>query len=330
MLVLLGPSGCGKSTTLRLIAGLENPDIGSILLNGREVAGESVWVTPEQRRVGLVFQDYALFPHLSVIDNVTFGLRGLASRERQARAAAMLDLVGLADLGDRMPHQLSGGQQQRVALARAIAPQPEILLLDEPFSNLDAALRAQVRAEIRAILKQTGITSVFVTHDQEEALSLGDVVAVMLDGEVVQIADPQTLYTRPVNRRVASFVGEANFVSGTATSTTVETALGRLPLVTAASGPVSVLIRPEALHIVPADAPANQAAVVAARVQWREFYGHDQRVGVALESDPGVLLTARVPTTHIYSDGEPVSVQVGGAVIAFADSTAQARISDRA
>src|SRR5215207_829816 len=215
IMALLGPSGCGKTTMLRLIAGFEWPDGGTIAINGRVVASGSVRVPAEDRRVGMVFQEYALFPHLSVADNIAFGLKN-GKREKEARVGDMLALVGLSGLGERMPYELSGGQQQRIALARALAPQPDILLLDEPFSNLDAALRGQVRAEVRAILNQSNITCVFVTHDQEEALSLADEVAVILAGQVAQVALPQRLYRHPTSREVAAFVGEANFLLGEA------------------------------------------------------------------------------------------------------------------
>ena len=185
VLALLGPSGCGKTTTLRLIAGLDRPDAGTIVLGGSEVQGPDVSVPPERRRVGLVFQDYALFPHLDVRANVGFGLS--RRNGRAARVAETLELVGLSALASRMPHELSGGQQQRVALARALAPNPRVVLLDEPFSNLDAALRNDLRNDVRRVLRESGTTAVFVTHDQEEALSLADQVAVMIDGRVLQV-----------------------------------------------------------------------------------------------------------------------------------------------
>ena len=201
IVALLGPSGCGKTTTLRLIAGFEAQDSGTIEIGGRLVAGPSPGrgEPPERRRVGMVFQDYALFPHLSVGKNVAFGLT--RDQERNGQVEAALETVGLPDFAGRMPHELSGGQQQRVALARALAPGPDVILLDEPFSNLDAALRASVRAEVRQILSRAKATALLVTHDQEEALSLADRVAVMWDGHVVQSATPETLYHRPVSRK---------------------------------------------------------------------------------------------------------------------------------
>jgi iron(III) transport system ATP-binding protein len=305
---LLGPSGCGKTTTLRLIAGFEWPDGGRIAINGQVVASNTARVPAEARRVGMVFQEYALFPHLTVAENVAFGLRG-SKQEKQARAADMLDLVALSQMAERMPYELSGGQQQRVALARALAPQPDILLLDEPFSNLDVTLRGQVRAEVRAILKQAGITCVFVTHDQEEALSLADEVAVMLAGHIAQVATPQRLYRYPVSQEVAAFVGEANFLPGTAKGETVECVLGRLPLDQTAHDSVTVLIRPEWLHLnVP-------NAAIEAVIEWREFYGHDQRIGIRLQD--GTPLVARSDSGEDFVPGESVRVGVRGTVRAF-------------
>src|SRR3712207_3607757 len=210
-------------TTLRLIAGFEELDAGTVEVGGRLVAGEGVAEPPERRRVGMVFQDYALFPHLSVARNVAFGLpRG----EREARVAEALAMVGLAGLGERMPHQLSGGQQQRVALARALAPGPEVILLDEPFSNLDATLRAGLRREVELILREAETCAVFVTHDQEEALSLADRIAVMRDGEVVQVGSPEDVYYRPADRWTAQFVGEVNLLQGVADQVGIATEIG--------------------------------------------------------------------------------------------------------
>lgn len=308
IVALLGPSGCGKTTTLRLIAGFEWPDAGTIAIKGRVVASETVRVPAEDRRVGMVFQEYALFPHLSVNDNIAFGLKG-SSREKQARAAEMLALVGLSDLGGRMPYELSGGQQQRIALARALAPQPDILLLDEPFSNLDAALRGQVRAEVRAILKRAGITCIFVTHDQEEALSLADEVAVMLAGRVAQVASPQRVYRHPATPQVATFVGEANFLPGEANGERVECALGHLRLDEPARGSVSVMLRPEWLRLDGDE--SNPAAVI----EWREFYGHDQRIGLRLAD--GTALVARADSADEHNPGDTVRVSVRSVVRAF-------------
>lgn len=306
ILALLGASGCGKTTTLRLIAGLETPDNGNIWLGERRVSGGGDWIQPEDRRVGMVFQDYALFPHLNVSSNIAFGLKHYRG-DKNARVVEMLRVVGLSGLEKRMPHQLSGGQQQRVALARALAPQPNILLLDEPFSNLDAALRAQVRAEIRTILRQANVTSIFVTHDQEEALSLADKVAVMREGRILQFGTPHDIYTRPASRDVAQFVGEANFISAQANDMMAQSSLGQLHLIQPANGQVDVLIRPEAIQI--------GVGGVSAQVQWSEFYGHDQRVGVVL--DDGTSLIIRTDAYQVYSPQDRVIVGVNRPVLAY-------------
>ena len=211
-LALLGPSGCGKTTLLRIIAGFESADAGAVKLDGRMLTARDVFVAAEKRRVGLVFQEFALFPHMDVGANVAFGMpAGVDKRERVER---MLALVGLAGLGKRMPHELSGGQQQRVALARTLAAEPKLVLMDEPFSNLDPAMRSRVRAEVRKLVESLGMTTVFVTHDQEEALSIAARVAVMLNGRIVQTGAPADVYRRPASRDVAEFLGDANIVDG--------------------------------------------------------------------------------------------------------------------
>ena len=308
LLALLGPSGCGKTTTLRLIAGFEEVDAGEIEIGGQVVASSRLHLPPERRRVGMVFQEYALFPHLSVADNVRFGLH-LYAGDRQRRAGEVLDLVGLAGLGQRMPHELSGGQQQRVALARALAPEPALVLLDEPFSNLDAGLRVRVRAEVRAILKEANATAIFVTHDQEEALSLVDQVAVMLHGQVHQIASPQKIYRQPLSREVAAFVGEANFLPGTASGREVTCELGLLELQIPATGGVDVLVRPENLQVLPG--PATSPC----RVRSSLFFGHDQLLTV--ETGTGALLDARLGPGFHFALGQPVQLQVKGPVMAY-------------
>jgi iron(III) transport system ATP-binding protein len=269
--VLLGPSGCGKTTLLRIIAGLESADSGQVILGDRCVSGPGVMIAPEQRQIGMVFQDWALFPHLSVARNVGFGLpRG--ERKESSRIDEALALVGLTGFGDRSPSTLSGGQQQRVALARAIAPRPAILLLDEPFSNLDASLRVQVRTEIHQLLLRLGMTTVFVTHDQDEAFVLGDKVAVLYEGNLLQVGPPAELYQRPATRWLAGFVGDANFVSGHAHHNTVQTAFGELALHRPAEGPVEVVIRPEDLEIEPADSVPSMGLL--ATVELVEYLGH--------------------------------------------------------
>lgn len=298
-LALLGPSGCGKTTLLRIIAGLERPDAGSVAVGGHEMAGPSAWVPPEKRNVGMVFQDWALFPHLTVGRNVGYGLpRGERDGPRVLEA---LDMVGLADLVDRRPETLSGGQQQRVALARAIAPRPSVLLLDEPFSNLDSALRAGVRSEVHRLLVELGITSVFVTHDQEEAFVLGDRVAVMRDGRIEQVDTPADLYRRPSNAWIASFVGDVSLLEGLASGRTAATPLGDVALVQDASGTVTVLIRPEDLSIMPEG--TSEVTLV-------EFYGHDMMVSVRLAD--GTDVHVRTSPRRPFRRGDAVSVEHSG------------------
>jgi len=282
VLCLLGPSGCGKTTLLRLIAGFERPDSGCVEVAGKVVAHDRVMVRPEHRRIGFVFQDFALFPHLTVLDNVAFGLRG-SREEKRARAAEVLALVGLTVFDSRYPHQLSGGQQQRVALARALAPQPHILLLDEPFSNLDASLRGSTRDEVRAILARSGTTAIMVTHDQEEALSFGDRIAVMRDGKVQQVGTPEEVYFHPSTAFVASFLGRTNLLRGVADGRTARTTIGAVPLTGAAEGRVIISLRPDHLELVPVSrapdgevgrGPEAVGADVRATVVRREFKGH--------------------------------------------------------
>jgi iron(III) transport system ATP-binding protein len=308
LMALVGPSGCGKTTTLRLIAGFEAPDSGTVAIRGRIVSSPANSVAPERRRVGMVFQDYALFPHLTVRANVGFGLsRG---QDRTGRVDALLELVGLAGISSRLPHALSGGEQQRVALARALAPNPAVVLMDEPFSNLDASLRAKVRSEVKRILKDTGTTAVFVTHDQDEALSLADQVGVMLAGHVVQVGTPEEIYAGPASLAVAAFVGDANLLSGVAAGTKVDTAIGVLRTTGAASGSVKVLVRPEALHLRRAGPGEPSVEVVD-----REFYGHDQVIRMRLPS--GLLLRARCGPDQTVEPGDLVTVSVPTAVPVF-------------
>ena len=228
LLTLLGPSGCGKTTTLRLIAGLERPDEGRIVLDGEVVADERTFSDARSRDVGVVFQNFALFPHMSTAENVGFGLADRSTAERDARVSELLELVGLEAYRDHNPNDLSGGQQQRIALARSLATEPDVLLLDEPFSNLDVDLRVEMREEVRQILKETGVTAISVTHDQEEAMSISDRVAVMHEGRIVQVGDPERVFQQPESRFVAGFLGHASFVSAYVTGDLVETAVGTL------------------------------------------------------------------------------------------------------
>jgi iron(III) transport system ATP-binding protein len=316
---LLGPSGCGKTTMLRLLAGFEAPDAGCITLGGEIIAGGRTFLAPERRKVGMVFQDYALFPHLTVEGNVLYALGGRAGRNADARArvAEVLELVGLADLGRRQPHELSGGQQQRVALARALAGTPELVLLDEPFSGLDAALRARVRQEVRAILLAAGVTALFVTHDQEEALSLADRVAVMRDGRVEQLGTPEEVYGRPASRWVAEFLGEADVLPGTAEGGWVACELGRVPAEDVIAGDAEVLVRPESVALSLGPAAGGRTQLEAVVVE-REFFGHDQLVHVELPS--GRRLRSRSLSYPVWHPGDRVRVQLDGPVNVYAAS----------
>ena len=305
ILALLGASGCGKTTALRLIAGLERPDAGTVEIRDRMVAGDGAWTAPERRRVGLVFQDWALFPHLDVRANVAFGIDGA---NRHDRVDELLELVHLTGLEHRMPHELSGGQQQRVAVARALAPEPDLLLLDEPFSNLDAQLRAEVRAEVREVLRATGTTAVLVTHDQEEALSIADRVAVMLHGAVRQVGTPYEVYAAPADGRVARLLGEANLLPALAARGRVAFAFGDVDA-SLPDGPCEVLVRPESLRAVP-DAHG------AARVAHVEFYGHDQLVRCTLPDGVGVDVRLIGPHPELAFD-TCVRLELTGPVIAL-------------
>mgnify|MGYP001335726458 CR=1 FL=1 len=309
ILVLLGPSGCGKTTLLRTVAGLERPVGGTISIGSRCVVGAGTWVAPERRRIGMVFQDWALFPHLSVARNVAYGL---ARAERgNGRVHEVLDTVGLTEFGGRTPATLSGGQQQRVALARALAPRPSVLLLDEPFSNLDTALRVDLRTEIHRILLELGITAVFVTHDQEEAFVLGDRVAVMHDGHIEQVATPADLYMRPATRWVASFVGTVNLLAGDGLGARADTPIGAIPLTESHRGAIEVLVRPEDLHISDGD---------QAEVELVEYYGHDVMLLVRLQD--GTRLSVRTPPSFMASRGDRVQVNYRGTcTAAFPAST---------
>jgi iron(III) transport system ATP-binding protein len=315
IVALLGPSGCGKTSLLRAIAGLEGPTAGSVSIGGTTVSsqgpGKRQWVNPEKRNVGMVFQDGALFPHLTVTQNIVFGLRSmrkqLSRSQVLARIDELLELVDLQGFGDRLPNTLSGGQQQRVALARSLAPQPKVLLLDEPFSALDTSLRVQVRAEVARIVRDVGVTTVFVTHDQDEAFVLGDKVAVMQAGNIEQFGTPDELYRSPATPWVAGFVGEANFVVGVVAGNDATVAATPIGLVTIDdrradpnSNEVRVLVRPEqvSLRLDPTD------GTEAATVRTVEYYGHDVRYEV--EFADGTVLAARTHSTELYERGDTV------------------------
>ncbi len=308
LVALLGPSGCGKTTLLRLVAGFERADAGTVVVGGQLVEGPGRHLPPERRRVGIVPQEGALFPHLSVHDNVAFGLA--RAERRGTRPDEVLELVGLSGYGDRMPHELSGGQQQRVALARALAPGPSLVLLDEPFSALDAGLRATVRAEVRASLQAAGASAVLVTHDQQEALSVADLVAVVRDGRVVQAADPWSVYAQPADLGVATFVGETIVLSGSCSRGAVTSPLGTLSTDSLADGPVAVVVRPEQLEF-----DATDLASVSAVVSHREFYGHDALL--RLDLGAGASATARTPGHPLPEVGSVVKVGVRGPVVVF-------------
>lgn len=301
ILALLGPSGCGKTTTLRLIAGFERPDAGVVEIGGKIIANGRMSVPPEQRGVGVVFQEYTLFPHLTVDENVLFGLRHLTAKERLQRLREMLDMVGLCPFARRYPHELSGGQQQRVALARALAPRPAVLLLDEPFSNLDADLRTQMLHEVYVILRNLETTAVFVTHDHEEAFMVADRVGVLNGGRLEQLGRPEEIYHRPGTRFVARFVGQANFLPGRVVKTGIETDLGTFPkpLGLTEGSTVEVMIRPHQLEVRP-DATGS-GLVISHR-----FRGADALVVVQLPS--GVTLYSYQPSTLAFQAGERVTV----------------------
>ena len=298
IIALLGPSGCGKTTLLRLISGLERPDKGRIALHGRVVAQNGVFIPPEKRGVGLVFQDYALFPQYRVAENVAFGLRTMPRHEREEVVTASLARVDMTGYEERYPHELSGGQQQRVALARALAPNPGVLLLDEPFSNLDAALRRRLRIELGALLRSLSVTTVFVTHDQEEALGVADEVAVMATGRVEQVGTPREVYQSPATKHVASAVGEVNWVSGVGERGRFESVLGEV-FGDGPDGPGELLVRPEHL-VMKSDAGADGLAAVVKAV---EFLGSETH---ALVDADGVLMSVRGRSQSHWQRGDRI------------------------
>ena len=295
LFALLGPSGCGKTTALRLIAGFERPAAGTLELFGRTVAGAGRFTDPEHRGVGMVFQDYALFPHMDVAHNVAYGLA--RSPDRQDRVAEALELTGLSAMGERSVHELSGGEQQRVALARALAPRPRLLLLDEPFSNLDPSLRARVRAEVRAIVKRAGTTAILVTHDQEEALSVADRVGLMWNGLIEQAGTPDEVYQHPATLHAAEFIGDANVLRRPVENGHVRSPFGEHPAPAGARA-AAVVLRPEDLQILPGGIPGT--------VVHREYYGHDQVLGIRLAD--GIELRARVGPHERLTEVGPIAI----------------------
>ena len=306
---LLGPSGCGKSTLLRIIAGLTPPDTGRVTLGGVEVCG-SVFVPPHKRHVGLVFQDYALFPHLNAAANVAFGLSMLAKEAQRQRVDTLLALAGLDGLGARFPHQLSGGQQQRLALARALAPNPPVVLLDEPFSNLDAGLRVRMRRDVSQILSHSETAAVLVTHDRNEAMAFADRIAIMVGGEIAQCDTAAMLYRKPRSITVAALIGEANVLPGTATDGIVSTSLGRLAG-SGPNGPVDVVVRPEMLTLAPPIAGQGVEATIIAI----EMGAPATRLVCHLPQDRTIEVTTH--SAGPWRPGQPTTLSVVGEVCWF-------------
>ncbi len=310
LLTIIGPSGCGKTTLLRTIAGLERPDVGRVSIEGETVSGPERFVQPENRDVGLVFQDFALFSHLSVAENVGFGIDDWPAAERAARVEELLELVGLAGAGDRSPTDLSGGQKQRVALARALAPEPTVLLLDEPFSSLDRDLRERMRAEVSRILRAAEVTTVFVTHDQTEALSMSDRVAVLYTGSLEQVGRPETVFTDPASRVVAEFLGTPTFLAGTVETDRVSTAIGpigrdQLPgLEDRSPGTcIDVIVRPDDLLVEAVPESAADGVV-----RHRSYEGSTIRYRVVLGT--GTTVQAMHNHTSGVALGDPVAVRL--------------------
>jgi len=311
IIALLGPSGSGKTTALRLIAGFEKPDAGVVVIGGRRMADERVFVPPEERGVGMVFQEYALFPHLTVEENIAFGLRTLRPSPRAQRVHGMLETVGLTPFARRYPHELSGGQQQRVALARALAPRPAVLLLDEPFSNLDADLMVQMHQEVYTILRDLGTTAIFVTHDQEEAFMIADRVGILNQGRLEQLGRPEEIYHRPATRFVARFVGKADFLPGRVTEEGITTEIGTLPNTPQFPGgaQVEVMVRPDHIELIPD--PTGSAMILA-----RQFRGPDNLVVVQLPS--GATIHSYQPSALTLGPGDRGKVVARPAhVVAF-------------
>lgn len=307
---ILGSSGSGKTTLLRVIAGFLKPISGSVHFGDRTVSGAGMWISPEKRNVGIVPQEGALFPHLDVRGNVAFGLK--KEPDSSARVAEVLEMVGMSDFSAARPQELSGGQQQRVALARALAPRPDVLLLDEPFTALDAGLRVSLRTEVSELLTGLGTTAIMVTHDQEEALSISDRVAVMRNGEIIQFDSPTTLYRHPYDIEVSRFVGDSvELTAQWSGPQSVTTPLGELQVhgSTQSYGPVIAVVRPEQLTLSQRDDSHN------ATVKHVVFHGHDSLVELQLHT--GELVTVRVPGASTYSPGTLVTVEVDGAASTY-------------
>jgi iron(III) transport system ATP-binding protein len=302
LLALVGPSGCGKTTALRAIAGFQDLEAGTIAIRGTPIVSSSVNVPPEKRRVGMVFQEYALFPHISVAENVGYGVRGA---DRVERVSDVLRLVGLDGYGQRFPNELSGGEQQRVALARALAPEPDVVLLDEPFSNLDAPQRERMRREVKQIIHAARVTAVLVTHDQSEALAVADTVAVMRAGKIVQVGAPDHVYRSPVDPWVAGFLGDAVMFKGVVAGGAVSTPIGAIDCAMENGTDVQVMVRPE--WIKPSPTADGIGTVIDT-----EFYGHDQRVEIGVNDR---TIEAMVSSLNTIRVGDTVDLELLDAVV---------------
>jgi iron(III) transport system ATP-binding protein len=316
ILCLLGPSGCGKTTILRAIAGFEPVRSGEIFLSGRRVSSSSETIPTEERHVGMVFQEYALFPHLRSADNIAFGLRNLPRPEREKLVQEMLQLTGLEGLERRYPHELSGGQQQRVALARALVRNPVVLLLDEPFSNLDLDMAGRMRQDLHALLRRMKTTTILVTHDHDEAFAMADRIAVLNDGVLEQIDSPELIYHVPATRFVADFVGQADFIAGRIQRGLVHTELGEFPntLGSDEGASVVVMIRPDDIHLTP-----NKAA--GSRIVGRQFRGSENLYRVRLAS--GQVIHSSERSTTVYQEGTAVEVRLSATHTVLFDAPAR-------
>jgi iron(III) transport system ATP-binding protein len=303
ILCLLGPSGCGKTTVLRAIAGFERVRSGQIFLSGQLVSSSDYMTPTEQRRVGMVFQEYALFPHLRVQDNIAFGLRHLSRSDRRDRVQALLRLTGLEGLERRYPHELSGGQQQRTALARALVQHPVVLLLDEPFSHLDPDTAGRMRQELHDLLRRTKTTTILVTHDHDEAFAMADRIAVLNEGRLEQFDTPETIYHMPTTPFVADFVGQADFIPGTVANGMIQTELGEFSntLQCHEGDRVVVMIRPDDIHLIPARGASS-------RVVSRQFRGSENLYAVCLPS--GQIVHSSQGSTSVYQEGTAVELRV--------------------
>jgi iron(III) transport system ATP-binding protein len=317
-LALIGESGCGKTTLLRLIAGFEVPDSGQIILNEKVISSEQQFVKPEQRKIGMVFQDYALFPHLTVTENIAFGLGHLSKEEREQRIKEILELVGLQVYAKRYPHLLSGGQQQRVALARALAPQPNLILLDEPFSNLDAVLKEQVRDDVRNIIKKAGATAIFVTHDTKDALSTADRIAILKEGKIQQLGTPQELYEHPKNLYVANFFGKVNTLNAEASAAGFSFSAGVLKTSQSpgAEGKVVMAIRPEHIQLT----HEQGENVFEAEIRGIHYYGDHKKAYAILGNGKKIKLILNLSNDHFLTDGQLVRLKINADKVQILDT----------